>query len=108
MKLVNIVKELLNPELLVQFYIDNQLNNDSEAVLMYMENEINIDSEIIFFDIEETEDDLIFEKNGFNYIQLFPIDYASELIVNDLNLKNKGYSDLEIAFKLLQYRLNDA
>jgi hypothetical protein len=58
--------------------------------------------------MEETDDDLIFEKNGLRYIQFFPVDHAIDLIQFDLNLKDRGYSDTEIAKRLLQYRLTDA
>ncbi|MOA31148.1 hypothetical protein D3C78_1522900 [compost metagenome] len=67
-----------------------------------------MESEITLFEIEETEDDLVFEKEGVQYIQLFPLDYAIELIEFDLDLKNNGYSDLEIAQRLLEYRQKDA
>lgn len=88
--------------------MEQGLNSESETLLIYMKESLNIDSEILIFEIEETEDDLVFEKGGIRYIQLFPLQYAVELIKEDLNLKDKGYSDLQIAKRLLEYRERDA
>lgn len=108
MKLEDLIKYLLNPEQLEDLYQEEEINTESEALLIYMNGALDLKSEISVFEIEETEDDLVFEKNGEKYFQLFPIDYAIELIESDLELKDKGYSDLEIAKRLLDYRLKDA
>lgn len=108
MKLVNLMAYLLNSDKLEELYEREKLDTDSEALLIYMKGELSLDSEIKFFEMEETEDDLVYEKSGTKYLQLFPIDDAIELIESDLNLKDKGYSDLEIAERLLEYRIKDA
>jgi hypothetical protein len=107
-KLVELVNYLINVNILNILYQKQELNNDSEVLLIYMKDALDIESETILFEIEETEDDLIFEKEGVRYIQLFHLDHAIDLIEFDLNLKNKGFSNLEIAQKLLQYREKDA
>lgn len=108
MKLIELIKYLTNPELLEELFLEQGLNIESEVLLIYMEGDLDLTSDISILEIEETEDDLIFEKDGLQYIQLFPIDYAIDLIEFDLNMKDKGYSDLEIAERLLEYRKNDA
>jgi hypothetical protein len=108
MKLVELIKYLTRPEKLDELYQEQGLNVESEALLIYLQRDLNLESEVSIFEIEETEDDLIFEKEGIQYVQLFPLDYAIELIESDLDLKNKGYSDLEIAQRLLEYRQKDA
>lgn len=108
MKLLELIKFLTNPEKLKELYQEQKLNTESEALLIYMKGTLSLESEVVFFEIEETEDDLIFEKEGIKFIQLFPLEYAVDLIESDLNLKNKGYSDFEIAERLLEYRKNDA
>jgi len=108
MNLVEIIKYLTDPEKLKELYKEQGLNTESEALLIYMQETLNLDSEISFFELEETEDNLFFEKDGKQYIQLFSLDYAVELIELDLNLKDKGYSDMKIAERLLDYRKNDA
>jgi hypothetical protein len=107
MKLIEFIKYLTNPELLESLYKEQGLNLESEVLLIYMKEDLDLSSYISILEIEETEDDLIFEKEGLKYIQLFPIDYAIDLIEFDLNMKDKGYSDLEIAERLLEYRKND-
>ena len=108
MKLIDLIKYLVNSDKLQELYTDKNLNSASEALLIYMQGELSLDSEIVFFEIEETGDDLVYEKNGIQYIQFFPIDYATELIESDLDLKGKQYSDIEIAKRLLEYRIKDA
>lgn len=108
MKLVSLIEYLINPDTLIQLYSEQSLNLESEALLIYMRDKLDMNSEIKLFEIEETEDNLVFEKDEVKYIQLFPVDYAIDLIESDLNLKNKGYSSSEIAKRLLEYRLKDA
>lgn len=107
MKLVDLVEYLINNNI-DQLYANENINIDSEAILIYMSKYLSIDSEVVLFTIEETEDCLEFEQNGIKYVQLFPLDYAKELIESDLNLKEKGYSNLYIAERLLDYRERDA
>jgi hypothetical protein len=108
MKLLKLISYLINNEKLKVLYQEQELNTESDALIIYMKNALDLESEISIFEIEETEDELVFEKDGYVYHQLFSIDYSIELIESDLNMKNKGYSDLEIAQRLLEYRLNDA
>ncbi|MDR1714977.1 MAG: hypothetical protein LBS20_03960 [Prevotella sp.] len=108
MKLENLIDYLINPMKLNILYKDFNLNLDSEAILIYMQDSLNLESKIFLFEIEETEDYQIYKKDNIEYIQLFPVDYAIELINEDLDLMNKGYSNLAIAERLLQYRINDA
>jgi hypothetical protein len=108
MKLIDLIKYLTHPEKLYKLYQEQGLNLESEALLIYLKGDLNLDSEVYIFEIEETEDDLVFEKEEIRYIQLFPLDHAIELIESDLDLKNKGRSDLEVAQRLLEYRQKDA
>jgi len=108
MKLVELIKYLIDSEQLNELYQKQRLNTESEALLIYLQDDLSLESEITIFEIEETEDDLVFEKGGIQYVQLFPLDYAVELIESDLDLKDKEYSDLEIAKRLLEYRQKDA
>jgi len=108
MKLVEFIKYLVNPGKLNEHFLQLCLNAESEAYLVYLENSLNLESEIFIFQIEETDDDLIFEKDGKRYIQLFSIDHAVDIIKYDLDLNNKKYADMEIAKQLLDYRQKDA
>lgn len=108
MKLTQLIPYLLDENNLERIYDDFNLNKDSEEVIIFMRDQLDIDSEITFFDYEETDGEMEVEKDGVGYIYLFSIDYASELLLEDLNLKGKGYTDLEIAQRLLEYRIKDA
>ena len=109
MKLEELVTYLMNPEQLEQLYKELGLNIDSESepLLIYMEGEIDLKSEIVFFESDETEDDLIFEKDGKRFVNLWDIDYVIYLL-EMLDLLDKGYTNIKIAQRLIEYRLNDA
>lgn len=108
MKLIELIKYLVNPEKLGELYQQQGLNTESEAILIYMKGDLDLESEILFFEIEETDDFLVFEKDDIKYVQLFSVEHIINLIENDLDMKDKGYSDLEIAERLLKYRKYDA
>jgi len=108
MKLVELIKYLINPEQLDELYRAKGLNTESEALLIYLRESLDLESDVTIFEIEETEDNLIFKKEGIRYLQLFPVDYAVELIETDLDMKGNGYSDIDIAERLLEYRQRDA
>jgi len=106
MKLINLIPYLKSTNGIADLFKLNNLNIKSEVILIYMIELLTIDSEIVFFEIEETEDDLLFQKNGISYIQFFPVNYAKELVEDFSRL---GYDDdLKIARRLLEYRINDA
>lgn len=108
MKLENLIKYLTNDENLEMLLSANGLSSESEALLIYMKNSLDIDSEIELLPIEETNDDIIFVKDGINYFQVFPVDYAINLINFDLNLSGRGFSDIQIAQRLFEFRVFDA
>lgn len=108
MKLIELIGILFNPEKLGRLISALGLDTDYEALLVYMREDLCITADIRIFEVEETEDELLFEKDGIKYIQLFPIEHIQNLIEFDLNMKNKGFSETQIAERLLEYRKNDA
>ncbi|SDL83901.1 hypothetical protein [Pedobacter antarcticus] len=108
MNLITLIGFIVVPVKLEEFYIEHELDMDSEALIIYMKESLSMESEIYIYPIEETDDDLVYEKNGIKFIQFFPLDYALELINSDLQLMNKGLTDRAIAERLLEYRLKDA
>ena len=105
MKLINLIPYLKSFNGVEELSRSNNLNVKSEATLIYMKEFLNINSEIFFFGIEETEDDLLYKINDINYIQLFPVTFGKEIVEDLLGL---GYDDLEIAHRLLEYRVKGA
>lgn len=104
MKLKDLVIYLFNNRVedLINEY---NLNNNSEVILVYMDESLKIDSDIYFYPIEETDDDIIFYRNNKSYIQLFPLDYISDLIKSNFD-KNSDIN--EIVKRILEYRIKDA
>jgi hypothetical protein len=107
MKLIELIDAIFNPGKLKKLISVLGLNTESEALLVYMKEDLNITADIQIFEVEETEDEILFEKDDIKYIQLFPIEHIQNLIEFDLNMKNKGFSETQIAERLLEYRKHD-
>lgn len=72
MKLVELIKMLTSSEQLGKLYQVQGVDAESDALLIYLQGNLSLESEIAIFGMEETEDDLYFEKEGIQYVQLFP------------------------------------
>jgi hypothetical protein len=108
MKLIELMNYLNSTESLDELIKEQGLDTDSEALLIYMQDDLSLTAEVSILEIEETDDELFFEKEGVRYIQLYPLEHTLNLIEFDLNMKDKGFSNLEIAQRLLEYRKYDA
>lgn len=107
MKLTDLIDYLRSPNKLNQLLVEEQLNTDSEVIEIYMKDSLSLESEIKFFEIEETEDNLNFEKDGVTYVQLFPVDHAIE-VLGFLNMPRESHENFDVAKRLLEYRIKDA
>jgi hypothetical protein len=109
MKLIDLVKYLKDDTALERFYFENNINAEDESPLAYMENELHIDSEIHLLSWEETEDEVVIEKDGKRFIQLFPLNLGVDFYsyFEDYFIK-ENYDEKQIAKRLLEYRINDA
>ena len=108
MKYLELIKYLTDSSKLPELYKMHGVDPDSEAIIIFFAEKFELNSEIALWEIEETEGELEFVKDGLVYMELFPVNHAVNLIEFDLNLKDKGYSDEQIAQRLLEYRINDA
>ncbi|MDR2270405.1 MAG: hypothetical protein LBF27_05800, partial [Sphingobacterium sp.] len=88
-------------------YKEFNANVESEALIVCLKDSLDLNSEIEIYGIEETDGDLIFEKDGNKYVELFPLDSVQEMVGEYVDTY-KGISNTEIAERLLDYRLNDA
>ncbi len=102
------IKFMISPNLLDELYSTLNINTQSEALLIYMHDAVSVNAEVHIMEIEETGDEIEYEKDGIKYVQFFPVKHAIDLIKYDLQLLDNGCSDLEIGQRLLEYRLNDA
>ena len=108
MKLLDIIGHLRDPDKVGQLYDTLKLSTDSEAVLIYMEDSLSLDSELHFFEIEKTDDTLVFTENGVTYYQFCPLDHASEIIDSYFLDNEKQLDNLVLAKRLMDYIVNDA
>jgi hypothetical protein len=108
MKLIDLIPFLLDSDKLSDFYHEIGLDEDSdEENIIYMKEFIDLDSELEFMAYEETDGEMEIAKNDIKYYYFFSIEYAAELI-EDLNIKDKGYTNQQIAQRLIEYRIKDA
>ena len=109
MKFIELIKYLQDESTLEKFYLENNISFEEESPLAYMENELHIDSEIHLFMLEETEDEVLIEKSGKRFIQLFPLDLGVEFYSYfEEEFEKWKYTEEQKAIRLLKYRLNDA
>ncbi|PQA56755.1 hypothetical protein [Siphonobacter curvatus] len=101
----DLIPYLLDPDRLESLYEPYTLNKEAEYILVYAIEDLTLDAEIVFFDPEETDDYLTFEKDGVKYVQFFSIDHAIDLL-DQLELRGKPIK--QIAKRLLKYRIYDA
>jgi len=101
----DLIPYLLDPERLEYLYEQYNLDKESEGIQVYAVKDLTLDAEIAFFETEETDDDLVFEKNGITYTHFFDIDHAIDLLDQ---LELRGQSIKQIAKRLLKYRIYDA
>lgn len=74
-----------------------------------MVGEVSIESDIYFFPIEDTEDDVVIEREGVIYRQIFPLEFGVEIYSYfEDEFEKRNYSELDKAKRLLHYIINDA
>jgi len=83
-------------------------NIEFDLVELYMKDNLKLDSDVVFFDAEAIPNELLIEKDGTKYENLFPLYMAQEMVEEYVNVYKNEISDLEIAEKLLEYRQKDA
>ena len=106
MKLIDLIPYLRDTSKFTELYKKNKLNTESEAISIYMKEKLSIDSDIVLFEIEETEDKILFKKNDIQYVYLLEITLALELFENLVRI---GFIEGSlIAQRILDYGINDA
>lgn len=108
MKLLDIIDYLRDSDRVGQLYNILNLPQDSETILIYMTDSLSLDSDLKFFDVEKTDDNLIFTENGVTYHQFFPLDFAVEIVESYFSDQEKGLDNTGLAKRLMDYRINDA
>lgn len=109
MKLTELVGYLQSEETLEKISGVTSFTAEMDDMIAYMADKLDIDSDIFFFSMEETDDEVNIEKDGRQYIQLFPLilgvefySYFEEVFVIE------NYTEQQKAIRLLDYVMNDA
>jgi len=108
MKLLDFIPYLLAPQKLAEYYRQIGIREHSVAPTIYMRKALNASSDIAVFELEETDDDIHFTKNGVDYIQLTAVDQAIEFIADEFAAKRNAVPHEEIASRLMEYAIYDA
>lgn len=108
MKLLDIIDYLRHRHNVGQLFEKLNLSTKSEAILIYMKDSLDLNSELVFFEIEETQDDLIFKKDNVTYHQLFSVDHVVDILSSYFSDREKRLDNIGLAKRLLEYRINDA
>lgn len=88
--------------------MENGVDAGADGISIYMKDALGLESEIAFFTSEETDDNMVFNKDGITYHYLLSVHIAIDLIESEMQEENASYSDLQIAQRLLDYALRDA
>ncbi|HEY4148597.1 MAG TPA: hypothetical protein VGM41_06705 [Chitinophagaceae bacterium] len=109
MKLVDLIEFLKDQDILEQLFEKENLNTDSGAINICMKRALDIESDIGLIEMEKTGGNLSFEINDIPYVELFPAYHAMEIVESYFggNIGSR-YNNLEIAKRLLEYRIKDA
>lgn len=79
-----------------------------DVVEIYMKGEVALDSDIVLFDGDSIPLELKIIVEDIEYENLFPLYMAQEMVEEYVESFDDELSDMEIAKRLLHYRLNDA
>lgn len=108
MKLPELVEYLKSEAHLQRLYQEKNFDTESEGILVYMKGELSVSSDIYFFSIEDSDDEIVIEKEGIKYYQLFPLELGVELYSYfEVEFAEKNYSEIDKAKRLLKYVVND-
>jgi hypothetical protein len=108
MKVIELVKKMRVEGAIEKFLSKELPNIEFDMIDSFMIDSIDIQSEISFFNIEELPDGIEMKIGEILYVNFFPLYLIKELIEDFLNLYGISSTDLHIAEKLIEYRINDA
>ena len=105
MNLIDFIKYLKNKKKLAQYMSKHYPDIDYYDAEVYLKGSLSIESELMIFDGEKIAGMIEMEVNGQKYYNLFSLDFLLE-VFNDYS-KTSG-TDIEIARRIINYRINDA
>jgi len=105
MNLLEFIFYLKNPSKIEEVILQENKELDIDYADIYLEKELCIYSKMFFLDAEQIDGKIEIELNGKKYINLFPLDYLQDIFAE---FNEQGNTDLEIANKILSFRINDA
>ena len=108
MKLIELVENLKTFEGANAFIEKKLPCVEFDCVDIYLVGSLGISSEVCLFNAEEISNTLTLAIGDTNYVNLFPLYIALEMVQEYIAAHNGKLSNEEIANRLLEYRLKDA
>ncbi|GGZ35271.1 hypothetical protein GCM10007049_30870 [Echinicola pacifica] len=104
-ELIPYLKNLHKAESVSQVFLPDI---EFDLVELYVKDKLALDSEVVFLDADSIPNELKIELDGVLHENLFPLYLAQEMVEEYVKTYNDELSDIEIAKRLLEYRINDA
>ncbi|WP_192350830.1 hypothetical protein [Algoriphagus sp. Y33] len=104
-ELIPYLKSLHKAESVSQVFLPDI---EFDLVELYVKDKLALDSEVVFLNADSIPNELKIELDGVLYENLFPLYMAQEMVEEYVKTYNDELSDMEIAKRLLEYRVNDA
>jgi hypothetical protein len=106
MKLLDLLQLVADSLQANQPSVAEQLGYDPDYTEVYMLGQLALESELRFFDVGETDYELVYIKDGQEYVSLFMLWFGIEQI--EALLKTQQYTPATLAQRVLEYRIKDA
>ncbi|WP_142685410.1 hypothetical protein [Chitinophaga polysaccharea] len=107
MKLIELIDHLKTASKAEQLRNQQIPDVEYDLVELYMKDSLSFESEIAFFDAETIPGYIIIEMDGIRYKNLFSLNLIQEM-VEEYVAEYPNWSDLDIAKRIMEYRINDA
>jgi len=103
-----IIGHLKSIEKAQNFIKSELLNAEFDQIDTCLKGSLEVRSEVRFFDAETIPSSLLVEIDREQLVNLFPLNLLQEMIEEYENIPGRKLTNLEIARKILEYRMKDA
>lgn len=108
MNLAELVEHVRQRESWPELLDKDMAGVDIDQIDIYLRSKLDVESEVKFFDTEEIPNELEIVIDGVSYVNLFPMTMLREMINDYLERSGSSLSNMDIARKLISYRIVDA
>ena len=96
------------PDKLAEYYRHLGIPAQSACPAIYLRGALRTSSDIAVFELEETDGNREFTKNGVEYLALLGVNHAIELLEGEFPPKGNAVTHQAMASPLIEYAIYDA